>query len=83
VTAVFEEPPESEGGGSMAYADELPAALSEGGTLEEAGRNLRYALEESLPSMKSSTGSKLTLLSSTGQPRDQKSERPAQPAYYQ
>lgn len=48
VTGVFEDPPESEGGGSMAYADELPAALSEGDTLQEAGRNLRDALEELL-----------------------------------
>ena len=49
MTALFEEPPESEGGGSMAYADELPAALSDGDTLEEAGRNLRDALEDHCP----------------------------------
>jgi hypothetical protein len=48
VTAGFEEPPESEGGGYMAYAEQLPGALSEGDTLEEARENLRDAVEELL-----------------------------------
>jgi predicted RNase H-like HicB family nuclease len=48
VTAVFEEPPESEGGGYVAYAEQLPGALSEVDTLEEARESLRDALEELL-----------------------------------
>jgi len=45
LTAVFEEVSESEGGGFLAYAEELPGAISEGGTLEEARDNLRDAIE--------------------------------------
>ena len=45
VNAVFEEIPESEGGGYLAYAEELPGAISEGDTLEEARENLRDAIE--------------------------------------
>ena len=45
VTAVFEEVPESEGGGFVAYAEELPGAISEGDTLEQARANLRDAVE--------------------------------------
>ena len=45
VNAVFEELPESEGGGYLAYAEELPGAISEGDTLEEARENLRDAIE--------------------------------------
>lgn len=44
LTAVFEEVPESEGGGYLAYAEELPGAISEGDTLEEARENLRDAI---------------------------------------
>lgn len=44
VTAVFEQVPESEGGGYTAYAEELPGAISEGDTLEEARNNLRDAI---------------------------------------
>lgn len=44
-TAVFEEVPESDGGGYVAYAEELPGAISEGDTLEEARDNLRDAIE--------------------------------------
>jgi hypothetical protein len=36
LSAVFEEVPESEGGGYVAYTEELPGAISEGDTLEEA-----------------------------------------------
>ena len=32
LTAVFEEVPASEGGGYVAYAEELPGAISEGNT---------------------------------------------------
>ncbi len=45
LTAVFEEVPESEGGGYLAYAEELPGAITEGDTIEEARANLRDAIE--------------------------------------
>jgi predicted RNase H-like HicB family nuclease len=48
LTAVYEEVPEAEGGGYLAYAEELPGAISEGDTLEEARENLRDAVEELL-----------------------------------
>lgn len=44
LTAVFEEVPASEGGGYVAYAEELPGAITEGDTLEEARENLRDAI---------------------------------------
>ena len=43
LSAVFEEIPESEGGGYVAYTEELPGAISEGDTLDEA--RLRDAIE--------------------------------------
>jgi predicted RNase H-like HicB family nuclease len=45
LSAVYEEVPESEGGGFVAYTEELPGAISEGDTLEEARENLREAIE--------------------------------------
>jgi predicted RNase H-like HicB family nuclease len=45
LSAVYEEVPESEGGGYVAYTEELPGAISEGDTLEEARKNLRDAIE--------------------------------------
>jgi len=45
LTAIYEEVPESEGGGYVAYTEELPGAISEGDTLEEARQNLRDAIE--------------------------------------
>ena len=45
LNAVFEEIPESEGGGYLAYVEELPGAISQGETLEEARDNLRDAIE--------------------------------------
>jgi predicted RNase H-like HicB family nuclease len=45
LSAVYEEVPESEGGGYVAYTEELPGAISEGNTLEEARENLRDAIE--------------------------------------
>lgn len=45
LTAVFEEVPESEGGGYVAYAEELPGAITQGETLDEARENLRDAVE--------------------------------------
>jgi len=44
LTAVFEEVPKSEGGGYVAYVEELPGAISEGETLDEARENLRDAI---------------------------------------
>jgi predicted RNase H-like HicB family nuclease len=44
LTAVFEEVPECDGGGYVAYAEEFPGAISEGDTLEEARENLRDAI---------------------------------------
>ena len=45
LTAVFEEVPAAEGGGYVAYTEELPGAISEGDTLEAARENLRDAIE--------------------------------------
>jgi predicted RNase H-like HicB family nuclease len=44
-TAVFEKVAPSDGGGYSAYAEELPGAISEGETLDEARENLRDAIE--------------------------------------
>jgi predicted RNase H-like HicB family nuclease len=43
-TAVFEEVQKSEAGGYVVYAKELPGAISEGDTLEEARDNLLDAI---------------------------------------
>ena len=56
LTAVFEEVSESEGGGFLAYAEELPGAISEGNTLEEARDNLRDAIEILLEANRELTG---------------------------
>ncbi|MGA2023051.1 MAG: type II toxin-antitoxin system HicB family antitoxin [Candidatus Sulfotelmatobacter sp.] len=48
LTAVYEEVPEAEGGGFVAYTEEFPGAISEGDTLEEARENLRDAIEQLL-----------------------------------
>jgi len=45
LTAVFEEVPESNGGGYVAYTEELPGAISERDTLDEARDNLRDAVQ--------------------------------------
>jgi predicted RNase H-like HicB family nuclease len=45
LTAVYEEVPPAEGGGYVAYVEELPGAISEGETLEEARESLRDAIE--------------------------------------
>ena len=41
-TAVFEEAPE---GGYTAFVEELPGAISQGETIEEARENLKEAIE--------------------------------------
>lgn len=48
LTAVFEKVPEAEGGGYVAYVEELPGAITEGETLEEARENLQDAVNELL-----------------------------------
>lgn len=48
LTAVFEEVPESEGGGYVAYVEELPGAITEAETIEEARENLQDAVNELL-----------------------------------
>jgi predicted RNase H-like HicB family nuclease len=44
-TAVFEEIPEAQGGGFVASVEELPEAITQGKTLDEARSNLRDAIE--------------------------------------
>lgn len=44
LTAVFEEVSPAEGGGYVAYVEELSGAISEGDTLDEARENLRDAI---------------------------------------
>jgi len=48
LTAVYEEVSEAEGGGYVAHTEELPGAISEGDTLEEARENLRDAIQQLL-----------------------------------
>lgn len=55
-TAVYEEVSVSEGGGYVAYAEELPGAISEGNTIEEARENLRDAIELLLETNRELTG---------------------------
>lgn len=57
LTAIYEEVPEAEGGGYVAYAEELPGAISEGDTLEEARENLRDAIEQLLEANRQTTAS--------------------------
>lgn len=45
LTAVYEEVPKEEGGGYVAYVEELPGAITQGNTLDEARDNLRDAVE--------------------------------------
>jgi predicted RNase H-like HicB family nuclease len=52
LTAVFEEVPQSEGGGYVAYTEELPGAITQGETLDEARENLRDAIETLLEANK-------------------------------
>ena len=56
LTAVFEEVPQSEGGGYTAYTEELPGAISEGDTLDEARANLRDAVKVLLEANRGITG---------------------------
>ncbi len=56
LTAVYEEVPESEGGGYVASTEELPGAISEGDTLDEARENLRDAIQILLAANRELTG---------------------------
>jgi predicted RNase H-like HicB family nuclease len=42
---IFEKVSEEEGGGYVAYTEEVPGAISEGDTLSEARDNLRDAVQ--------------------------------------
>lgn len=55
-TPVYEEVPAAEGGGYVAYAEELPGAISEGNSIEEARENLRDAIELLLEANRELTG---------------------------
>jgi predicted RNase H-like HicB family nuclease len=44
-TAVYEEVPADQGGGYMAYVEEVPGATTQGETLEETRENLKEALQ--------------------------------------
>lgn len=56
LTAVYEEVPATEGGGYTAYVEELPGAITQGNTLEEARENLRDAIELLLEANRELTG---------------------------
>ena len=55
-TAVYEEVPESDGGGYVAYVEELPGAITEGNSLQEARQNLKDAIEVLLEANRELTG---------------------------
>ena len=55
-TAVFEEVLESDGGGYVAYVEELPGAINEGDTLEDARQNLKDAIGVLLEANRELTG---------------------------
>ncbi len=44
-TAVYEEVPQEDGGGYVAWVQELPGANTQGDTLDEARRNLQEAVQ--------------------------------------
>lgn len=46
--AVFEEVPKVEGGGYVACVEELPGAITDGETIEEARENLQDGINELL-----------------------------------
>ena len=56
LTAVYESVAHSEGGGYLSYVEELPGAISEGDTLEEARENLRDAIAVLLEANRELTG---------------------------
>ena len=46
LTAVFETVSPADGGGYTAYCEELPGAITQGETLDEARKNLNDAIKE-------------------------------------
>jgi predicted RNase H-like HicB family nuclease len=60
LTAVYEQVPKSEGDGYVAYVEELPGAISEGDTLEEARENLRDAVELLLEANRDLAGQRIS-----------------------
>jgi len=59
LTAIYEEVPTSDGGGYVAYVEELPGAISEGETIEEARENLRDAIGLLLEANRELTGKRI------------------------
>ena len=60
LTAVYEQVSKSEGDGYVAYVEELPGAISEGDTLEEARENLRDAVELLLEANRDLAGKRIS-----------------------
>jgi len=60
LTAVFEEVPASEGGGYCAFCEEIPGAITQGDTLEEARENLKDAIQLMLETMRDETEKRVT-----------------------
>jgi predicted RNase H-like HicB family nuclease len=56
LTTVYEEVPAAQGGGYTAYVEELPGAITEGDTVEQARENLRDAIELLLEANRELTG---------------------------
>jgi predicted RNase H-like HicB family nuclease len=56
LTAVYEEIPPTEGGGYVAYVEELPGANTQGETLSEARENLKDAVVELLEARRTLLG---------------------------
>jgi predicted RNase H-like HicB family nuclease len=59
LTAIFEEVPQSEGGGYVAFCEEIPGAITQGDTLEEARENLKDALQLMLETLREETAKRL------------------------
>ncbi len=57
LTAVFEEVDASDGGGYAAWVEELPGAVTQGDTLDEARENLQEAIQMILEVNRELTGS--------------------------
>jgi predicted RNase H-like HicB family nuclease len=60
LTAVFEEISATEGGGYVAYIEELPGAITEGDTMEAARENLRDAVDILLEANRELTGKRVS-----------------------
>jgi predicted RNase H-like HicB family nuclease len=56
LTAVFEEVPQSDGGGYVAFCEEIPGAITQGETLDEARENLKDAVQLMLEVLREDTG---------------------------